>query len=139
MLKSVMFDLDDTLLWDEKSIEKAFEATCEIAANKYNIDPKELEKNVRISAEAIYPQYETLQSIQADYRKTSWENGLKALNINDEELAVELAEVFPKERRKHIYLYEETLTVLDELKKKHKLLMLTNGAPSLQYEKLKLS
>ena len=134
-----MFDLDDTLLWDEKSIEKAFEATCEIAANKYNIDPKELEKNVRISAEAIYPQYETyefvsnigigmfesfwgdftdkgnefekLQSIQADYRKTSWENGLKALNINDEELAVELAEVFPKERRKHIYLYEETLTV----------------------------
>src|SRR5699024_9754393 len=138
MLKSFMFDLDDTLLWDEKSIEKAFEATCEIADNKYNIypkeleknvrissetiyiknnkyniDTKELEKNVRISAEAIYPQYETyefvsnigigtfesfwgdftdkgnefekLQSIQADYRKTSWENGLKALNINDEE------------------------------------------------------
>src|SRR5699024_11337727 len=63
MLKSVMFDLDDTLLWDEKSIEKAFEATCEIAANKYNIDPKELEKNVRISAEAIYPQYETYEFV----------------------------------------------------------------------------
>src|SRR5699024_3243207 len=61
------------------------------------------------------------------------------LNINDEELAVELAEVLPKERRKHMYLYEETLTVLDELKKTHKLLMLTNGARSLQYEKLKLS
>src|SRR5699024_2059445 len=146
---------------------KPIEATCEIAANKYNIDPKDSEKKVRISSEAIYPQYETyelfsnigiitfesfcgdftdkgneyekLQSIQDDYRKTSWENDLKALNINDEELAVELAEVFPKERRKHIYLYEETLTVLDELKKKHKLLMLTNGAPSLQYEKLKLS
>src|SRR5699024_4209127 len=167
MLKSVMFDLDDTLLWDEKSIEKAFEATCEIAANKYNIDPKELEKNVRISAEAIYPQYETyefvsnigigtfesfwrdlncigydfakLTSIQDDYRKTSRENGLKALNTNDDELAVVIAQVFPKERRKHIYLYEETSTVLDELKKKHKLLLLTNGAPSLQYEKLKLS
>src|SRR5699024_12526723 len=63
MLKSVMFDLDDTLLWDEKSIEKAFEATCEIAANKYNIDPKELEKNVRISAEAIYTQYETYEFV----------------------------------------------------------------------------
>src|SRR5699024_9382846 len=129
MLKSVMFDLDDTLLWDEKSIEKAFEATCEIAANKYNIDPKELEKNVKIyefvsnigigTFESFWGdftdkgnEFEKLQSIQADYRKTSWENGLKALNINDEELAVELAEVFPKERRKHIYLYEETLTVL---------------------------
>src|SRR5699024_1443546 len=102
MLKSVMFDLDDTLLWDEKSIEKAFEATCEIAANKYNIDPKELEKNVRISEEAIYTQYETyefvsnigigtfesfwgdftdkgndfdiLQRIQDDYINSYWEN-----------------------------------------------------------------
>src|SRR5699024_7193657 len=102
MLKSVMFDLVDTLLWDEKRKKKTFETTCEIADNKYNNDPKELEKNVRISAEAIYPQYETyefvsnivigtfesfwgdftdkgnefekLQSIQADYRKTSWEN-----------------------------------------------------------------
>src|SRR5699024_1049528 len=148
---SVLFGLDDTLFWDEKSIGKEFEATCVIEDNRYKIDTKELEKNVRIYEKEIYHQYETyefvsnigkgkfeyiwgdftdkgneiekLQSIQADYRKTSWENGLKALNINDEELAVELAEVFPKERRKHIYLYEETLTVLDELKKKHKLLM----------------
>ncbi len=167
MLKSVMFDLDDTLLWDEKSIEKAFEATCGIATDKYNIEPKELERTVRDSAESIYPTYDTyefvsnigigtfesfwgeftdkgkefekLQNMQADYRETAWTNGLKTLNIEDKELAIELAETFPKERRKHIYLYEETLEVLNQLKDNYQLLMLTNGAPSLQHEKLRLS
>ncbi|HLR60075.1 MAG TPA: HAD family hydrolase [Pseudogracilibacillus sp.] len=167
MLKSIMFDLDDTLLWDEKSIEKAFEATCEIAVQKYNIDPKELERNVRSVAESIYPKYDTyefvknigigtfesfwgeftdkgkdfekLRDMQADYRETAWIEGLKALDIDDKELAIELAETFPKERRQHIYLYEETLDVLKQLKDNYKLLMLTNGAPSLQHEKLSLS
>lgn len=167
MLKSIMFDLDDTLLWDEKSIEKAFEATCAIGEEKYNIDAKQLEMNVRAAAEAIYPSYDTydfvsdigigtfesfwgeftdkgknfedLRNMQADYRKNAWYKGLEKSGIEDEELAVELAETFPKERRKYIYLYEETLDVLNQLKGKYKLLMLTNGAPSLQHEKLKMS
>lgn len=167
MLKSVMFDLDDTLLWDEKSIKKAFEATCNFATEKYAIDPLKLEEKVRSAAEIIYSTYdiysfvsnigigtfesfwgeftdngekfEELRNMQADYRKKSWNKGLDALDIEDEELAEELAEMFSKERRKHIYLYEETLDVLNQLKGKYKLLMLTNGAPSLQHEKLKLS
>src|SRR5699024_10791484 len=39
----------------------------------------------------------------------------------------------------HVYLYEETLDVLDELKNDYKLLLLTNGSPDLQRTKLKLS
>lgn len=167
MLKAIMFDLDDTLLWDEKSIEKAFEATCILATDKYDIDAKELEKKVREVAEAIYPTYDTydfvsnigigvfesfwgdftdegknfeaLNAMQADYRKKSWLKGLQAFDIFDEDLAIELAEHFPSERKKHIYLYEETIEVLKQLKDDYKLLMLTNGAPSLQHTKLKLS
>ena len=167
MLKSVMFDLDDTLLWDEKSIKVAFEETCNVATEKYDIDPIKLEEKVRSSAEKLYTTYdiysfvsnigigtfesfwgefndkgekfEELRNMQSDYRKKSWYLGLEALGIKDEELAEELAVTFSKERRKHVFLYEETLDVLNQLKGNYKLLMLTNGAPSLQHEKLKLS
>ncbi len=167
MLKSVMFDLDDTLLWDEKSIKKSFEVTCQFATEKYDIDPIKLEQEVRTAAEKLYPTYETydfvsdigigtfesfwgeftdkgenfkkLRNMQADYRKNSWAKGLATFDITDLEFAEKLAKTFSNERRKHIYLYDETLEVLDELKGKYKLLMLTNGAPSLQHEKLKLS
>ncbi len=167
MLKSVMFDLDDTLLWDEKSIKIAFEKTCHFATEKYDIDPIKLEEEVRSAAEKIYPTYDIydfvsnigigtfesfwgeftdkgenfkqLRNMQADYRKKSWTLGLEAFDITDREFAEKLAETFAIERRKHVYLYEETLDVLNELKKDYKLLMLTNGAPSLQHEKLKLS
>src|SRR5699024_3917015 len=51
----------------------------------------------------------------------------------------ELAKRFPEERKKHIFLYDETIDVLDTLKNKYKLIMLTNGSPHLQNTKLSLS
>jgi len=167
MLKAVFFDLDDTLLWDEKSISKAFKATCNSVVETYNIDPAQLEKEVRAAATRLYPtfeswdfvsdvgigtfegmwgefldegeNFETLRKVVPEYRKQAWSEGLQALDIEDESLAEELAVRFPKERKKHIYLYEETLEVLDALKGNYKLLMLTNGAPHLQKTKLSLS
>lgn len=167
MLKAIFFDLDDTLLWDSKSISEAFKATCNKVVEKYNIDPKQLEKKVRESAQRLYPTYETydfvsdigigvfegmwgefldegedfakLREIVPDYRKRAWFEGLQALDIEDEQLAEELAVIFPEERKKHIYLYEETIEVLDTLKGKYNLLMLTNGSPHLQKTKLSLS
>ncbi|MBW7458177.1 HAD-IA family hydrolase, partial [Paenibacillus sepulcri] len=46
------------------------------------------------------------------------------------------AEMFPAERRKRPLIYEETFRVLDKLKGQYKLLLLTNGSPDLQREKL---
>jgi len=167
MLKAVIFDLDDTLLWDHKSVKEAFKSTCAIVVEKYDIDALQLEENVRKHAEELYPTYETynfvsnigigtfegmwgefndegedfkkLRETVPHYRKQAWFNGLKELDIEDEQLAVELAKVFPEERKKHIYLYEETLEVLDALKDNYQLLMLTNGSPDLQHTKLSLS
>lgn len=167
MLKAIFFDLDDTLLWDAKSISEAFKATCERVVDKYNIDPEQLEIEVRKSATELYPTYETydfvsdvgigtfegmwgefldegenfaqLRKVVPEFRKRAWSQGLKALDIEDEGLAEELAVKFPEERKRHIYLYDETLDVLDELKGNYKLLMLTNGSPHLQKTKLSLS
>lgn len=165
MIKAVFFDMDDTLLWDEKSVHEAFEATCKIAKEKYHVDAKELEEAVRHEAKNLYSLYETysyvsqiginpfealwsdfsepinnnlkkLSELAPQYRKEAWNRGLKKVGIDDFDLAVELSEQFPKERRKRPIVYEETFEVLNQLKEKYELLLLTNGDPSLQKEKI---
>ena len=58
-LKAVLFDLDDTLLWDDRSVEEAFEATCAEAAKQVAVNPEELEAAVRKEARALYESFET--------------------------------------------------------------------------------
>ncbi|MFB9330452.1 HAD family hydrolase [Paenibacillus aurantiacus] len=163
--KAVLFDLDDTLLWDERSVQEAFDATCEAGAAQSGLNAKELEAAVREAARELYASYETfpftkmiginpfeglwanflageqeefrkLQQLAPLYRRESWTRGLKALGVDNPELGAELAERFPAERRKRPYVYEETFRLLDQLKGKYKLLLLTNGSPDLQQEKL---
>ncbi len=167
MIKAIFFDLDDTLLWDQKSVQTAFDLTCEYAASKYELDPKALEEAVRAAAKELYSSYETfsftqmiginpfeglwgqfldeeenfrkMKAIVPTYRKDAWTNGLKALGIDDPEFGHELAERFPIERRKSPFVYEETFQVLDKLKGNYQLLLLTNGSPTLQKTKLEIT
>lgn len=164
MIKAIFFDLDDTLLWDQKSVKEAFAATCRAAAEKYDIDAEELEEAVRKEARELYSSYETyeftqmiginpfeglwgnflddddnfrkMKDIVPGYRKEAWTRGLKALGIDEPEFGAELAERFPAERRNSPFVYDETFNVLDELKGKYQLLLLTNGSPDLQNTKL---
>lgn len=164
-VSAVLFDLDDTLLWDERSVEEAFEATCQAASESTGIDAGALLNAVRSEARSLYETYDTfaftkmiginpfeglwanftagdqpefrrLQELAPMYRKESWNRGLKSLGIDDGELAGDLAERFAKERRKRPYVYEETFDVLKKLQGNVKLLLLTNGSPDLQQEKL---
>lgn len=167
MIKAVFFDLDDTLLWDQKSIKEAFVATCKLAEERFGVDSSHLEDAVREAARELYSSYETfsftqmiginpfeglwgnflddheefqkLKNIAPVYRKDAWTNGLKKLGINDPEFGLELAEAFPQNRRKLPFLYEETFKVLDALKRDYRLLLLTNGSPDLQQTKLEIT
>lgn len=166
MIRAVFFDLDDTLLWDAKCVQEALDATCQAAQEKYSsLDPKELEKAVRHAARQIYASYETypftqmiginpfeglwgdfttgdldgfmqLRHIAPEYRRQTWTTGLKEVGIDDPDLGQALAERFPAERRARSYVYEDTFPVLDQLQEKYRLLLLTNGSPDLQREKL---
>ncbi|TXK85474.1 HAD family hydrolase [Paenibacillus sp. N3.4] len=164
-LKAVLFDLDDTLLWDDRSVKEAFEATCAEAAKHVEVNPEELEASVRKEARALYETFEPfpftkmiginpfeglwanftegenenfrkLEKLAPEYRTESWSRGLQALGIEDRELGYKLGELFAAERRKRPYVYEETFRVLDTLKGHYQLLLLTNGSPDLQKEKL---
>ncbi|MEF3301646.1 HAD family hydrolase [Paenibacillus sp. GYB003] len=164
-IQAVLFDLDDTLLWDDRSVKEAFQATCRAAAEQAPVDPDALEEAVRREARALYESFDTfpftkqiginpfealwarfsggslepfrkLEQLAPGYRTASWTRGLKALGIDDEKLGYTLGELFPQERRARPLVYEETFEVLRDLKGKVKLLLLTNGAPDLQQEKI---
>jgi len=164
-VKAVLFDLDDTLLWDDRSVSEAFKETCRIAAEAAGIDGEELEAAVRREARSLYESYETypftqmiginpfeglwgnfrkgehpmfrkMEQIVPEYRANAWTRGLAALGVDNAELGKTLAEGFPALRRKLHYVYDETFAILDELKGNYKLLLLTNGSPDLQQEKL---
>ncbi|WP_188456301.1 HAD family hydrolase [Virgibacillus oceani] len=167
MIKAIFFDLDDTLLWDKRSVKEAFEATCKLAEKKYGIDPALLEDKVRRNARALYASYDThaftqmiginpfeglwgnftdegesfgkLKEIVPGYRKESWTRGLSDMGINDSLFGHQLAETFPEMRKKSAFVFAETFHVLDQLKGDYKLLLLTNGSPELQQTKLKIT
>ena len=166
-IETIIFDLDDTLLWDKQSIKTAFEKTSEVAAQKYNMDSVEFEEVVKKEARALYESYETypytvqiginpfeglwgtfddptpqfqqMKQLIHTYQVTAWANGLKQFGIDDLQFAEQLAATFIEQRKKHPYLYEDTLEVLNKLKGHYKLLLLTNGAPSLQNLKLEIT
>lgn len=164
-IKAVCFDLDDTLLWDERSVREAFEATCQYAEQQSGIDAEQLELKVREAARSLYASYETysftqniginpfealwahftggehtafrtLEKIAPEYRVAAWTNGLLSLGVDDPKLGETCAELFMTERRNRPYVYDETFEVLDRLRERYPLLLLTNGSPSLQQEKL---
>ncbi|MDQ0169622.1 HAD family hydrolase [Paenibacillus tundrae] len=164
-LKAILFDLDDTLLWDERSVREAFHETCLVAAQETGVDPAELEEAVRNEARNLYESYETfaftkmiginpfeglwanftggdqpefrqLEQLAPVYRRDSWYRGLLKLGVDRKDLADKLASQFGAERRSRPHIYEETMDTLRHLKGKFKLLLLTNGCPALQQEKL---
>lgn len=167
MLKAVMFDLDDTLLWDERSVKLAFEATCSLAEVKYGIRKERLEEAVRNNARALYEGYDTyeftkniginpfeglwgvfddpgegfrkMNEIISYYQQEAWTKGLKEAGVDDPEFGKQLAATFPEERKKTALLFEDAIEILDQLKGRYKLLLLTNGSPGLQNTKLELT
>lgn len=167
MIKTIIFDLDDTLLWDKKSVKEAFTATCRKASEKYDLDPEKLEEEVRKAARDLYASYETYEftkmiginpleglwgnflddhdefrkmaEIVPTYRRDAWISGLTQLGIDDPEFGAFLAEEFPKNRKESPFVYEETFSVLESLKSDFQLIMLTNGSPDLQNTKLTIT
>ncbi|WP_246943247.1 HAD family hydrolase [Bacillus pinisoli] len=167
MINAILFDLDDTLLWDKKSVKVAFHKTCQLAEKKYGVSPEELENAVREEATKLYSSYDTyeftkliginpfeglwgeflddhdefrkMKDIVPNYRKDAWTRGLAKLGIDDKQLGQELAETFPVIRRQNPFLYEESMNVLNQLQGTYKLLLLTNGSPNLQTTKLDIT
>lgn len=166
MPSAIFFDLDDTLLWDKKSIETALEKTVKDAKELYGTDPENLLTAVKEAAPRLYQEYAFYEFTKmiginpfeglwgefgdpihhmfremgaeiADYQQRVWQEALKSEGVTQS--GDTLREKFIAHRKSSPFLYEETLGVLDQLKGKYQLVVVTNGAPSLQLEKLRIT
>ncbi|MFB4165952.1 HAD family hydrolase [Alteribacillus sp. JSM 102045] len=168
MLKALIFDLDDTLLWDKKSVKESLRAACLEAEDETGVAHAALEHTLRKEAVELYASYDTysftkkiginpfeglwgefsdktnigfrkMYKVMPEYQKKAWTNSLFQHGIDNPELGQKLAERFRYHRKKLPFLYEDTLEVLSKLKTDYQLFLLTNGAPTLQDEKLNMT
>ncbi|MFB5661761.1 HAD family hydrolase [Alteribacillus sp. HJP-4] len=168
MLKTIIFDLDDTLLWDKKSVKEALRATCLEAELKTGISHQSLEQTVRKVAPSLYETFDTFEFTKKiginpfeglwgtfsdktdlqfrkmyvtmpEYQKLTWTTALQQYNVEDKAFGSYLAERFIFHRERLPYIYEDTFEVLADLNTEYTLIMLTNGSPTLQNKKLEMT
>ncbi|GAB4073847.1 HAD family hydrolase [Barrientosiimonas marina] len=166
MLKAIFLDLDNTLIWDKKSVDEALKTACELAAEKSDADPGQLEQAIRERAPELFTSFDTynlgdrigispLEGLWADadnehpgvqltkmlpeYRRKTWTTALQQAEVDDPHLAGEIAETFKQERETRQFVYEETFEVLNKLREHYQLLLLTNGLTGLQQKKLSIT
>lgn len=162
--KAILFDLDETLMVEYASDEKALRETCHHATKLAQVDAAQLFESVRQHGQACWetcPEQEYTQTIGISYVEGLWgdfigeDPDLKALHdwipsyradvwkqaladqfIQDEGLGSELQARFQRERRSRHHLYDDAMPVLRELVENYRLALVTNGSPDVQGEKI---
>lgn len=167
-LRAVLFDLDDTLIWDERISRACLRETCALAAARHPLDAARLYDDALLEAEALWRAYAPVERCDAlgivayegmwghfhgdeDYlrhlrewvprfRVQLWEAALQRQGVADGTLARELGEHFRRCRRASQSLLPAADDVLRTLRGRGlRLGLLTNGAPDLQREKFEAS
>ncbi|MCS6859598.1 MAG: HAD family hydrolase [Abditibacteriales bacterium] len=165
-IRVIFFDLDDTLIFEEPMIAAAFARTCAAAAVRHGVDPAALEQSVRRIArerwyaaqgeelwghkigisswEVLYgdfavgdaPLLRWLRENARTFRQQAWASALREQGVEDEPLAHALAERFRDIVYANVTLFPETIEVLNALRSRYRLGMITNGAPDVQRGKV---
>ncbi len=162
----MLFDLDDTLLVDERAVVQALVRTLEHTGTELGKDVDELTSIVRAEADrywrasplhsiALQLGFSSEEGLTADfgggnptvdrfvawvpeYRRTVWRAAMQRVAGRPiHEVADRLAERFRTERRSAYELFPDANEVLATLRQRGiKLGIVTNGPPDLQREKL---
>ena len=163
-IRSILFDLDDTLVVEGASADAAFLATCECAHEKYGIDPEALHQSVQYHARELWrasatitycraigissweglwarflgsdPNLKKLHTWAPTYRREAWFRALTDHGVKDLSFAEQLSDVFPSERRERHVVFSDVEDSLTNLREVYRLALVTNGAPDLQREKI---
>jgi putative hydrolase of the HAD superfamily len=164
---AIIFDLDETLIEDFAATERALEKASRHASTAYDaLDPLKLKQaalahsehlwesspvydyceNIGIScSEGMWgefvgdePPLQTLFAWAPMYQHNIWQLALLDQQVDDNQLAAELARLFREERRLNYQIFPEVEAMLTALRQKYRLAILTNGAPDLQHGKIAL-
>ena len=166
-LHALLFDLDDTLIPDERAAEAAFLAACAPVAERYGLDPASVAVSAGAGAGQLWrasdhidycqsigissweglwagftgdtPELRKLRAWAPTYRREAWRHALAHHGVNDPAYAEHLAERFRHERRQRNAMFPDAADLLPKLARRLPLALVTNGAPDLQHFKIDAS
>jgi HAD superfamily hydrolase (TIGR01549 family) len=166
--KTVLIDLDDTLVVEEQSANRSFLEAAKYLKQFHDVNENDFILSVKNSArelwytlptikyaqqigiasrEALWADFtgnnknqEQLRRYKEFYQTKVWANALLRHNITDDKLPSELSFVFINDRRNRHVLFDDSLEFLKRLKEnKFNTGLITNGTPDLQWQKIKKS
>jgi putative hydrolase of the HAD superfamily len=160
---ALLLDLDDTLVVERAADAATYAATARFAAVVHDLDPAALVAAVRARAGELYAAFDEhdycrrigisyseclwwrdgepaeLRDRLPEFKRQTWRRALVDVGVDDETLAEGLSELFGRERRRRHANVPGVEDVLAELRETHVLGLVTNGASSIQREKLDAS
>ena len=166
--RAVIFDLDDTLVWDERLSRQALMETAERAAAAHGLDAGRLAAAARQASDELWRQHAPvgrcdelgivafegmwghfhgeedylrhLREWTPRFRCEIWERALRQQGIDDPALAAQSADHFRERRRALQDRLPGAEEILHRLQKSGvRIGLLTNGAASVQREKIETS
>jgi putative hydrolase of the HAD superfamily len=164
-LEAVVFDLDDTLVVDEAVSKEAMQAVADLSATLHGTDRTEFVAAARVCAQALWkenPQRSYCEEIGISFEECLYGNltedpvdrsfefcrwakrtrivffeaVLQTLGLGGEEAGEELAEAFVAARRRLQRLMPDARETLTRLRGAYRVGLLTNGASSIQRQKI---
>ena len=163
-LKAVLFDLDDTLIPEMEPEREALLVVCGLVAEKYGADAEQMLETIDESCHRLWAQWETpivysdisysvweglwgpSDSLGSDmgndpetiskYKRETWDQVLATHGVQDTELRDEIIERHRVERVKRLNPYSGIVEILEQVKTKYPLAVVTNGSPAVQRFKL---
>lgn len=140
-IKTVLFDLDDTLHDDTYAFTTAAEEVAREVAAERGIDALALKDAYIAEAEGFWQRLtkEQVQVKLSQLRTTMWKNALGTVGLGDPDLAERSATNYNIYRKKYFSPFPDAVDLLKALKARGvKLGLLTNGVSETHHEKIAL-
>jgi len=164
-IETVLFDLDETLIEEEASNDASALAACALAHQRHGVNANLLLSALRVHARDLWgagpaveycreigissreglwgaftgdasPHLAVLREWIPGYRVDAWTRALSQMGIDDGAIAREMADLFMADRKRRHVVFPESRPLLEHLRPRVKLGMITNGASDIQREKI---
>lgn len=144
MIKGFIFDLDNTLIDDNRGWDKALRETCYYISNRFHIEynAEEIYKAYKKISDYMWSNYSTYLAVfltRQEKREYVWEKTFEHLGCYLDEIQVkDITSVFSKYREDNVFAFDYAKELLEEIRQMgFKTIICTDGEADLQIMKCK--
>jgi putative hydrolase of the HAD superfamily len=145
-VQAVFFDLDDTLLDDDRCWRVAVSLTCtELALRHPSVDRTMLETSYMENSPRLWatfgnaPRTASGSSAARDLRLAVWQSVLDGCGVEKPGLASEAVDTYERRRRETYVCFADARPVIQRLRERLRVAVITNGPSEGQREKLDIT